>query len=82
MAELLQTYEEVVRDARGREFVAEAHGQERPDGTWEGWLVFRSAAGEVRRTERETSQPNRDALRYWASGLEPIYLDGAFARSA
>ena len=81
MDELIQTYAEVIRDARGEEFVASAHGEERDDGTWEGWLEFRTASGEVRRTERETTQPNREALRYWASGLEPLYLDGAFARA-
>jgi hypothetical protein len=32
-------------------------------------------------TEQETSQPNRTALEYWADGLEPVYLDGAFARA-
>jgi hypothetical protein len=82
MAELIQTYTEVVRDSRGEEFVASAYGEERAGGTWEGWLEFRSAAGEVRRTDRETTQPNREALRYWASGLEPLYLDGAFSRAA
>jgi hypothetical protein len=82
MAELIQTYTEIIRDARGEEFVASAHGGERADGTWEGWLEFRSASGEVRRTERETTQPNLDALRYWATGLEPLYLDGAFARAS
>ncbi|HWW74673.1 MAG TPA: hypothetical protein VNZ44_04705 [Pyrinomonadaceae bacterium] len=84
MAELIQTYTEVVRDARGVEFVASAHGGERDDGTWEGWIEFRSIAGEgdVRRTGRETTQPNRDALRYWASGLEHVFLEGAFARAS
>lgn len=81
MDELIQTYAEVIRDARGEEFVASAHGEERAGGTWEGWLEFRTASGEVRRTDRETTQPNREALRYWASGLEPLYLDGAFARA-
>jgi hypothetical protein len=32
-------------------------------------------------TEQETSQPNRTAIEYWALGLEPIYLEGAFARA-
>jgi hypothetical protein len=82
VAELIQTYSEVVRDARGEKFVASSHGEERADGTWEGWLEFRSASGEARRTARETTQPNRDALRYWASGLEPLYLDGAFSRAS
>jgi len=84
MAELIQTYAEVVRDARGAEFVASACGEERGDGKWEGWIEFRPAAGggDARRTARETTQPDRDALRYWASGLEPVYLQGAFDRAS
>jgi hypothetical protein len=82
MAELIQTYAEVVRDARGVEYTVQAFGEERAGGNWEGWLEFRSAAGDVRRTERETTQPNQEALRYWASGLEPVYFDGAFARAS
>ena len=33
-------------------------------------------------TGRDAVTPDRDALAYWASGLEPIYLDGAFARAS
>ena len=29
----------------------------------------------------ETTQPNLEALRYWASGLEPVYLEGALERA-
>ena len=85
MAELIQTYAETLRDSRGAEYVAYAYGEERADGKWEGWIEFRPAAegqGAARRTGRETTQPDRDALAYWASGLEPVYLDGAFARAA
>jgi len=82
MAELIQTYAEAVRDVQGDEYTAHAYGEERADGNWEGWLEFHSTSGEVRRTGRETTQPNREALRYWASGLEPVYLDGAFARAS
>ena len=84
MAELIQTYAEVLRDARGAEYTAHAYGEARDDGTWEGWLEFVPASGgaATRRTSRETTQPDRDALAYWASGLEPVYLDGAFARAS
>lgn len=82
MAELIQTYAEMLRDVGGEEYTAHAYGEERADGNWEGWLEFHSATGAVRRTNRETTQPNRAALAYWASGLEPIYLDGAFARAS
>jgi hypothetical protein len=82
MSELIQTYAEVVRDAGGAEYTAHAYGEARADGNWEGWLEFHPAEGEVLRTNRETTQPNREALSYWASGLEPVYLDGAFARAS
>ena len=39
------------------------------------------AKAPVLRTERETTQPNRGAVAYWADGLEPIYLEGAFNRA-
>jgi len=53
------------------------------DGTWEAWLEFEptDASKAAIRTDRETSQSNRQAIDYWASGLEPVYLDGAFARA-
>jgi hypothetical protein len=58
-------------------------GQERVDGTWEGWIEFHPSDPNhpALMTEQETSQPNRTALQYWADGLEPIYLEGAFARA-
>jgi hypothetical protein len=58
-------------------------GEERIDGTWEGWLEFHpsDASQPTLRTEQETSQPNRAALEYWADGLEPTYLEGALARA-
>lgn len=64
----------------GREYRVAIEGQERADGTWAGRIVFQHQSG-VRRTAQETSQPNRGALEYWATGLEAIYLEGAFARS-
>lgn len=58
-------------------------GEERSDGTWEGWIEFHptDATQPVLRTDQETSQPNRPAIGYWANGLEPIYLEGALARA-
>lgn len=64
-------------------YVVHICGQERIDGTWEGWIEFHptDTANPVLSTEQETSQPNRPALEYWADGLEPVYLEGAFARA-
>ena len=58
-------------------------GDERPDGTWQGWLEFHPTdpTQPALQTDQETSQPNRTAIEYWAGGLEPIYLEGALARA-
>jgi len=49
---------------------------------WEGWIEFAAADGsDVRRSPRETTQPDRQALAYWATGLSPTYLEGAFRRA-
>ena len=64
-------------------YIVRIFGEERPDETWIGWLEFHSADAKklAMLTEQETSQPNRTALEYWADGLEPVYLEGAFARA-
>jgi hypothetical protein len=82
-AELIHEHSTRVKDLDGTTYVARVCGKGRADGTWEGWLEFHPTDGHqpMLRTGRETSQPNRVSIEYWASGLEPIYLDGAFARA-
>ena len=63
-----------------REWHVRVEGVERDDGTWAGRLVFADGTS-IRVTGRETSQPNREALEYWASGLEAVYLEGALERA-
>lgn len=84
MDELIHTYSTLVRGDDGVAYQASAHGAKRDDGTWIGWLEFQSTGppGTPARTDRETTQPDRDALDYWASGLEPVYLEGALARAS
>ena len=48
---------------------------------WEGWLQFTGPNGAALRTRRETEQPSRDALMYWAEGLTLTYLEGALERA-
>lgn len=69
--------------ADGSEYDAYVLGARRPDGTWEGWLEFvaRSRPHLRLRTPRETTQPDLIALGYWATGLEPVYLEGAIERA-
>ena len=83
MSELIHEHPAHVKGEGGTTYIVRIYAQERIDGTWEGWLEFHPTdeRKQVLRTEQETSQPNRTAIEYWALGLEPIYLDGAFARA-
>ena len=36
--------------------------------------------GVTTKTGQETTQPNRDDLAYWATGVEDVYLEGALRR--
>lgn len=81
MAEVIRDYG-LVRSAEGVEYYARACGSEMDESRWQGWLEFESAAaGETLRSGRETTQPNRGDLVYWASGLTAVYLEGALARA-
>lgn len=80
---LVRQHSERVQDTLGNIYEVYVYGEPRLDGTWEGWLEFIPVNQSLssRRTERETTQPDLVALEYWASGLEPLYLAGAFERS-
>jgi len=58
-------------------------GREQASGLWEGWIEFEpvNSADEMKRTSRESVQPNRDDLMYWAQGLTQTYLEGALQRA-
>jgi len=82
--ETLAEYPASLVDADGTGWVARARGRRRPgDGLWEAFLEFEREDGTaVVRTDRETTQPNRSDLLYWAAGLTPVYLEGAFCRAS
>jgi hypothetical protein len=82
MDELIHEFSMSARDADGHLYRACAMGRKR-DRTWIGWLEFVpiGSGGMMRRTPRETTQPNREALVYWALGLDEVYLDGALERA-
>ena len=84
MAELLQEYASTITGPDDTTYVVRSYGEERLDGTWVGWLEFHPTdlSKLIRRTEQETSQPNRTAVEYWATGLEPVYFEGAFKRTS
>ena len=80
MAQVVRTFDEPIF-LNGVPYRTQVCG--RPSGhTWEGWIEFIANDGsDARRTSRETTQPNHDALVYWALGLSPTYLEGALART-
>lgn len=83
MAVLLQEYTSEVIAADGTVYTVRSYGEERTDGTWIGWLEFEPVddTKPTLATDQETSQPNRTAVEYWATGLEPVYFQGAFERA-
>lgn len=83
LAELIREHSTRIQGNDGVIYLARTYGREREDGTWEGWLEFYPVDGSrpPLRTGQETSQHNRSSLDYWSSGLEPVYLEGAFARA-
>lgn len=83
MAKLLQEYSTVVIGPDGTTYHVRTYGDERSDGTWIGWLEFHPTAlnKPVLKTDQETSQPNQMDVEYWATGLEPVYFEGAFERA-
>jgi hypothetical protein len=82
MAEVFVEFEDVLTGPDGRGYTARACGRGREDGLWEGWLEFEPLDGaHAIRTERETTQPNREDARYWATGLTYTYLEGALERT-
>lgn len=79
MAEVILVLTEPIV-AEGRACRAQVCGQ--PAGhIWEGWIEFKSDEGGRLRTGRETTQPDRHALEYWAGGLTTTYLEGALTRA-
>ena len=84
MSSVIQEFMTPVTDPDGHAYSARAVGRQRKNRTvWEGWLEFTPQGGRgiVRSSPIETTQPNREALEYWASGLEPVYLEGALERA-
>ena len=82
MERLLQEFEQPVRDTGGILYRVYLYGRSRPADTWQGWLVFeRTTDGQRFATDIETTQPNAEAVLYWATGLTDAYFDGALVRA-
>jgi hypothetical protein len=82
VAEVLLEFPDAVTSGEGKNYTARACGSEMPDGKWQGWIEFVPlGGGEPLRSARETTQPNRQDTAYWATGLTPVYLEGALRRA-
>lgn len=82
MSDLVHVCAHPVKGAGGETYRARVYAE--PAGTgWIGWVEFvPEGDGVPLRTSRETSQPTREAVAYWALGLEAVYLEGALQRAA
>lgn len=85
MAEVLIEYDPIVGESGEGRWAAHSCGRVRDDGMWEGWIEFVPLHGRrdahAVRSRRETTQPSRDDLVYWATGITPLYLKGALSRA-
>ena len=81
MPDVVREFEQVFVDGADR-YRARVVAAPHKGTTWQGWIEFIPIdSGTSCRTDRETTQPDRAAVVYWAEGLEPLYLDGAFDRA-
>jgi hypothetical protein len=82
MAEVFVEFAEPVVAKDGSAYVARACGAPADHSLWHGWIEFVPVdGGEPIRSSRETTQPNRVDTAYWATGLTPVYLEGALERA-
>ena len=79
---VLVQFESPLTGEDGRAYIARVCGRQAADNMWEGWIEFDPGSGApVVRTPRETTQPNKPDLEYWATGLTEAYLEGALERA-
>ena len=82
MPEVLTEFSQPIIGGNGIAYRAQATGAPMPNGMWEGWIEFIPIGGDTPlRSSRETTQPNRRDAVYWATGLTPVYLEGALDRA-
>lgn len=82
MPERIHVFRSEITSPTGIRYRVSAWGEPAEGGVWHGWLeLVPGDGGAAVLTDRETTQPDRRALEYWASGLEPVYLEGALERA-
>ena len=82
MADIVVPLSGSIEGVDGLTYSARVAARQDEDGRWEGWLEFEPAeGGPTLRTPRETVQPDRADVEYWATGLSATYLEGALSRA-
>ena len=83
MSEVLMEYEPIISETDGSRWTPRACGRRGAGHMWEGWIEFvpLDRASVPVRSRRESTQPSRESLIYWATGLTPVYLKGALERA-
>ena len=76
-------YDPIVSETEGTQWKPRACGRRGEGQMWEGWIEFvpLDRASSPVRSRRESTQPSRESLIYWATGLTPVYLRGALERA-
>jgi hypothetical protein len=83
MSEVLMEYDPIVSETDGTRWKPRACGRRGDGHMWEGWVEFVPLGSDSKpvRSRRESTQPSRETLVYWATGLTPVYLKGALERA-
>jgi len=82
VTDVLHAFGTAIEDHRGA-FDGRVVGRQAGDGTWEGWLEFAPSndAESLLVTDVESRQQTQMQLLRWASGLTPVYAEGALHRA-
>src|SRR5262249_32530021 len=83
VTEVLVEFDTTVTGSDGTRWLPRVCGRVADDGLWEGWIEFLPlrVSAEPVRTSRETGQPNRTALMYWAGALTQLSPESALGRA-
>jgi hypothetical protein len=83
MEELVHERDLVITDENGDVYAGiRVYAAPHTGTTWAGFIEFvRADGGPSLWTDRETTQSTVAAVTYWATGLEPLYFEGALERA-
>lgn len=83
MTEVLVAFDEPIRNESGT-YHARVVGRLAEDAMWEGWFEFEDMSdpgAKLLVSPVESRHREREQLEYWATGLTPVYAEGALHRA-